>query len=138
MGWLFKTEPSQYSLDDLARDGRAVWDGVTNPLALKNLRQAKKGDPVLIYHTGDERKAVGLARIVKEPYPDPKRGSEKLVVVDIEFAQPLGRPVALDEMKKNPRLKGFDLLRLGRLSIVPVSDDHWQEIMKMAGRKTEP
>jgi len=138
MGWLFKTEPSQYSLDDLARDGRAVWDGVTNPLALKNLRQARKGDPVLIYHTGDERKAVGLARIVKEPYPDPKRGSEKLVVVDIEFAQPLGRPVALDEMKKNPRLKGFDLLRLGRLSIVPVSDDHWQEIMKMAGRKTEP
>jgi len=138
MGWLFKTEPSQYSLDDLARDGRAVWDGVTNPLALKNLRQAKKGDPVLIYHTGDERKAVGLARIVKEPYPDPKKGSEKLVVVDIEFAQPLGRPVALDEMKKNPRLKGFDLLRLGRLSIVPVSDDHWQEIMKMAGRKTEP
>ncbi|PYT07059.1 MAG: EVE domain-containing protein, partial [Acidobacteria bacterium] len=135
---LFKTEPSQYSLDDLARDGRAVWDGVTNPLALKNLRQARKGDPVLIYHTGDERKAVGLARIVKEPYPDPKRGSEKLVVVDIEFAQPLGRPVALDEMKKNPRLKGFDLLRLGRLSIVPVSDDHWQEIMKMAGRKTEP
>ena len=138
MGWLFKTEPSQYSLDDLARDGRAVWDGVTNPLALKNLRQARKGDPVLIYHTGDERKAVGLARIVKEPYPDPKKGSEKLVVVDIEFAQPLGRPVALDEMKKNPRLKGFDLLRLGRLSIVPVSDDHWQEIMKMAGRKTEP
>ena len=111
---------------------------MTNPLALKNLRQARKGDPVLIYHTGDERKAVGLARIVKEPYPDPKRGSEKLVVVDIEFAQPLGRPVALDEMKKNPRLKGFDLLRLGRLSIVPVSDDHWQEIMKMAGRKTEP
>ena len=138
MGWLFKTEPSQYSLDDLARDGRAVWDGVTNPLALKNLRQAKKGDPVLIYHTGDERKAVGLARIVKEPYPDPKKGSEKLVVVDIEFAQPLGRPVALDEMKKNPRLKGFDLLRLGRLSIVPVSDDHWQEIMRMAGRKAEP
>ena len=137
MGWLFKTEPSQYSLDDLARDGRAVWDGVTNPLALKNLRQARKGDPVLIYHTGDERKAVGLARIVKEPYPDPKRGSEKLVVVDIEFAQPLGRPVALGEMKKNPRLKGFDLLRLGRLSIVPVSDDHWQEIMRMA-RKTEP
>ncbi len=137
MGWLFKTEPSQYSLDDLARDGRAVWDGVTNPLALKNLRQARKGDPVLIYHTGDERKAVGLARIVKEPYPDPKRGSEKLVVVDIEFAQSLGRPVALDEMKKNPRLKGFDLLRLGRLSIVPVSDDHWQEIMRMA-RKTEP
>ena len=136
MGWLFKTEPSQYSLDDLARDGRAVWDGVTNPLALKNLRQARKGDPVLIYHTGDERKAVGLARIVKESYPDPKRGSEKLVVVDIEFAQPLGRPVALDEMKKNPRLKGFDLLRLGRLSIVPVSDDHWQEIMRMA-RKTE-
>ena len=81
--WLLKTEPSTYGYDDLEREGRAVWDGVANPVALRNLRAMKEGDRVVVYHTGDEKAAVGLAEVVRAAYPDPKAGDPKLVVVDL-------------------------------------------------------
>ncbi|RMD79852.1 MAG: EVE domain-containing protein, partial [Chloroflexi bacterium] len=93
--WLLKTEPSVYSFADLVREGRTVWDGVENTVALKHLRAIRQGDVALIYHTGDERQAVGLAQIVSDPYPDPKQHDPRLVVVDVVPLQPLNRPVTL-------------------------------------------
>jgi predicted RNA-binding protein with PUA-like domain len=133
--WLLKTEPSVYSFEDLARDGRTVWDGITNALALQNLRKACGGDLALIYHTGAVRSAVGIARILGAPYPDPKRGNPSLVVVDLEAVRPLEAPVALDAMKASPKLRGFDLLRLPRLTVVPVSPEHWSVILKISGTR---
>ena len=133
--WLLKTEPSVYSFDDLLKKKRERWDGITNALALKYLRTARGGDLALIYHTGDVRAAVGLARIVGAPYPDPEHDDRALAVVDIEPVRPLARPVTLEAMKTNPRLKGFELLRLPRLSFVPVSREHWNVLLKMSSAK---
>src|SRR5262245_38927896 len=99
--WLLKTEPGNYAFHDLEREGRAVWDGVSNPAALKNLRAMKTGDRVLVYHTGDEKAAVGIARVARAAYPDPKAGDARLVVVDLEPEGRLTRPVTLDEIKKD-------------------------------------
>ena len=131
--WLLKTEPSSYSFADLVRKKRETWDGITNALALKHLRTAQAGDLALIYHTGEERAAVGLARVLGGAYPDPKRDDPKLAVIDLEPLKPLVRPVTLAEMRANPSLSGFDLLRLSRLSFVPVSPQHWDVILKMSG-----
>jgi predicted RNA-binding protein with PUA-like domain len=131
--WLFKTEPSAYSWQQLERDGRAVWDGVKNALALKHLAAVAEGDEVLVYHTGDEKAAVGIARAVRGAYPDPKAGDAKLVVVDLAPLRALPRPVALAAMRTNPKLAGFDLLRLPRLSVMPVSAAYWTAILRMAG-----
>jgi predicted RNA-binding protein with PUA-like domain len=130
--WLFKTEPGTYSYQQLARDGRTVWDGVRNALALKHLAAVAKGDQVLIYHTADERAAVGVARVVRGAYPQPRQRDPRLLVVDLEAVRALGRPVPLAEMRASRRLAGFDLLRLPRLSVMPVSADQWAEIMRLA------
>jgi predicted RNA-binding protein with PUA-like domain len=130
--WLLKTEPDGYSWDDLARDKRTAWDGVTNALALKHIRTMKKGDQALIYHTGDERAAVGIATITRDPYPDPKENNERIVIVDIKPAQKLPRPVTLDEFKADPAFAGWDLLRIGRLSVVPVPQKMWDRIQQLA------
>jgi len=130
--WLFKTEPSTYSWAELARDRRTVWDGVKNALALKHLAAVATGDEVLIYHTGDEKAAVGIAKVMRGAYPDPKRKDVRLVVVDLQPVKALARPVALGEMRANPKLAGFDLLRLPRLSVMPVSAEQWAAIMEMA------
>lgn len=119
--WLLKTEPGSYSYDDLEREGRAVWDGVTNPVALKNLRAMKAGDRAFVYHTGDERAVVGRAEVVKAAYPDPKAGSDRLVVVDLKAAGRLPRPVTIDEIKKLPVFADSPLVRQGRLSVVPLT-----------------
>jgi predicted RNA-binding protein with PUA-like domain len=132
--WLFKTEPSTYGWARLEEDGRTVWDGVKNALALKHLAAASKGDDVLFYHTGDEKAVVGVAQVVRDAYPDPKAKDAKLVVVDIRPVRALGRPVTLAEMRADRRLAGFDLLRLPRLSVMPVSDAHWAAIIDMAKR----
>ncbi len=131
--WLMKTEPSTYSYDDLARQGRAVWDGVANVVALKHLRGMAPGDDVLIYHTGDVKAAVGLARVVSAPYPDPKAGDAKLVVVDLEPVRPLARPVTLAEVKADPAFADFALVRQGRLSVMPVPPDLWKRLLGLAG-----
>ncbi len=130
--WLLKTEPSAYSFRQLVKDKRTAWDGIKNNLALKNLSRVKKGDRFLIYHTGGEKAAVGIARALGAVYPDPKKKDPKLLVVDIAPVEPLSRPVTLAEMKANSRLGQFDLLRLPRLSVVPVSADQWKIITGMA------
>jgi predicted RNA-binding protein with PUA-like domain len=130
--WLFKTEPTAYSWDQLERDGRTVWDGVKNALALRHLAAIAKGDEVLVYHTGDEKAVVGTARVVRGAYPDPKQQDARLVVVEIEAGRRLRRAVPLAEMRKNRKLVGFDLLRLPRLSVMPVSASQWTEILRMA------
>jgi predicted RNA-binding protein with PUA-like domain len=119
--WLLKTEPGTYSYDDLEREGQAVWDGVSNPVALKNLRAMKAGERAFVYHTGDERAVVGRAEVVKAAYPDPKVRNPRLVVVDLKAAGRLSRPVTLDEIKKLPVFADSPLVRQGRLSVVPLT-----------------
>jgi predicted RNA-binding protein with PUA-like domain len=133
--WLLKTEPDSYGWDDLAKDKKAVWDGVTNALALKHLRTMKKGDLALIYHTGDERQAVGIAQITSAPYADPKEDDEKLVVVDLKPKKKLANPVGLDVIKADKAFAGWDLLRIGRLSIVPVPEAMWKRVGELAAGK---
>ena len=131
--WLLKTEPSTYSWSDLVRDKKATWDGISNATALIHLRAMKKGDLALIYHTGDERQAVGLAEVTSAPYADPKLGDPKLVVVDVRPLRRLLRPVTLAAVKADPVFAGFALVREGRLSVVPVTPELWSRLLAMAG-----
>ncbi|MBI3892203.1 MAG: EVE domain-containing protein [Candidatus Wallbacteria bacterium] len=133
--WLLKTEPEVYSWDDLVRDKRTVWDGVANNLALIHIRKARKGDRALVYHTGGVRAAVGTARLASDPYPDPKLGDPKLAVFDVEPEKALSRPVTLEAIKAEPELAGWDLIRLGRLSVVPVSAQQWKLVLKLGGAR---
>jgi predicted RNA-binding protein with PUA-like domain len=130
--WLFKEEPDHYSLDQLFRDKRATWSGVENNLALKHLRSAKKGDQVLYYHTGKEKAVVGVMEIVKGPYADPEKDDERLVVVDVKPVRRFARPVTLAEIKANPKFADFALVRISRLSIMPVTSEQWAAIEKLA------
>ncbi len=134
--WLLKSDPEHYSFLDLVRDGKTVWDGISNNLALKHLRNVRRGDLLMIYHTGEERAAVGLAEALSDPYPDPKQKDPRLAVIDLQAKGKLARPVSLDEIKKTNSLKGFDLVRMPRLSVMPVSDAHWEIILEMAGKKS--
>jgi predicted RNA-binding protein with PUA-like domain len=131
--WLLKTEPSAYSFADLECDGKTVWDGVTNALALKHLRAMKKGDLAFIYHTGDERQIVGIAEVASQPYPDPKQKDPKLVVVDLKPRKRVQRPVTLAEIKARKEFADWELVRMGRLSVMPVSPEGWTRVAKMAG-----
>ena len=133
--WLFKTEPSVYSFQQLQKDKKTMWDGVANNLALKNLRDIKKGDLIFIYHTGDEKQAVGVARALGGAYPDPSKKDPKLLVVDIEAVKPLPKPVTLADVKANKKLANFDLVRLSRLSIMKVTDEQWEIMEGMASKK---
>jgi predicted RNA-binding protein with PUA-like domain len=131
--WLLKTEPSVYSYEDLTRDRRTVWDGVANNLALKHLRTIRKGDLALVYHTGDERAAAGVAEVVSDPYADPGADDARLVVVDLKAKRKLPRPVTLDQIKQDKTFAGWDLLRISRLSVVPVPAAMWKRLMEMGG-----
>ena len=133
--WIVKTEPSTYSFDDLARQKAAVWDGVKNSLALKHLREMKPGDRVLVYHTGDEKAVVGVAEVVSEAYPDPKRKDPKLVVVDLKAGERLPHPVPLAEIKKERAFADLGLVRIGRLSVMPASADQFKRLLELGGRK---
>lgn len=133
--WLLKTEPGTYAWDDLLRDKHAVWDGVANAAALINIRAMKKGDLALIYHTGDQRAAVGIAEIAKAPYPDPNQDDPRLVVVDLKPKKKLPRAVTLDQFKSDTVFAGWDLLRIGRLSVVPVPDKMWKRIIDLSEKK---
>ena len=130
--WLLKTEPSEFSYSDLESRKRAVWDGVTNNTALMHIRAMRKGDRALIYHSGGEKSVVGLADIVSDPYPDPKAGDAKLVVVDIAPAGVLSRPVALAAIKKEKDFASFALVRFSRLSVMPVPAPLWKRLLAMA------
>ena len=133
--WLLKTEPGCYSWEDLQREKKATWDGVTNALALKHLRGMKKGDLALIYHTGDERRAVGIAEVTSAPYADPNGEDERQVVVDLKPVRKLARPVTLDTIKADPAFGGWDLLRISRLSVVPTPDAMWKRLEQLADGK---
>lgn len=132
--WLLKTEPSAYSYSDLEREGRAVWDGVTNPVALKNLRAMKAGDEAFVYHTGGEKAVVGMARVTGAAYADPRKGDPRLVVVDIEPSGRLRTPVTLAEIKAMPAFAGSPLVRQGRLSVVPLTPAQWKAVRERGSK----
>lgn len=130
--WLFKEEPSHYSFDNLLKDGKTVWDGVENNLALKYLRSVKKDDEAFFYHTGNEKAIVGIMKVVSDPYPDPKKHDKKYVVVDVVPVRKLKRPVTLQHVKEDKFFSGFELIRLPRLSVLPVSEKFWKKILEIA------
>lgn len=130
--WLLKTEPSTYSHADLVRDKRTTWDGVSNPVALKNIRAMQKGDEVMIYHTGDEKQIVGFATVASAPYPDPKDKEGKLTVVDLSAGGKVGKPVTLAAVKGDARFQDFALVRLSRLSVMPVTPAQWKMLIGMS------
>lgn len=134
--WLFKTEPSTYSFDDLLREKTTVWEGVKNPTALIHLRSMRKGDDVIVYHTGNVKAAVGFAKVASAPYADPRAKNEKLVVVDLKAGKRFANEVTLRQIKADKTFAGFDLLRIGRLSIVPVPDAMWSRIEELAAKQS--
>ncbi len=133
--WLLKTEPSTYSFADLLKSKTATWDGVANPAALKNMRSMQIGDELFIYHTGDEKQIVGTAVVTKPAYPDPKLSNEKSVVINLRAGSPLPTPVTLAQIKSDKRFAGWDLIRLGRLSVVPTTANQWNTVMQLAKTK---
>lgn len=124
--WLLKTEPSTYAYDSLEKDGRAVWDGVGNAVALKHLRNMVVGDEVLIYHTGKEKQVVGIAKVTRAAYPDPAKDDPKLVVVDLKPVRRVGKPTTLAQVKGDKRFEGWELVRLPRLSVMPVTAERFK------------
>ena len=131
--WLLKTEPDNSSYAELERDGATIWDGVANNTALMHIRTMQPGDLALIYHTSDQRQAVGLAEITSAPYADPQAGDPKLAVVDLRPLRRLPQPVTLAAVKADPAFADFALVRQGRLSVVPVTPEQWGKLLRMAG-----
>lgn len=129
--WLFKTEPEEYSYDDLEKDKKCVWDGVSSNQALKNLRSVKLGDEILIYHTGNEKAIVGMAEVISDAYPDPDANDEHLIVVNLKPKRRLAEPLTLAAIKANEAFGEFDLVRLPRLSVVPISKPYWELLQDM-------
>ena len=130
--YLVKTEPSTYSFADLQRDKKTVWDGVSNPVACRNLSAIKKGDTVIVYHTGDEKQAVGLAIATSDAYPDPKLKDPKRPVIDLKPDRALKTPVTLAQVKADAVLKGNDLARLPRLSVIPFTEAQFKRLLELA------
>lgn len=129
--WLVKQEPEDYSWDDLARDGSTQWTGVRNFQARNNLRQMKVGDDVLFYHSGKEKSVVGIASVSKAPYPDPTAKEEGWIAVDIKPGKRLAKPVSLADIKANAKLNDLLLVRQSRLSVMPVGENEFEEIVRM-------
>lgn len=142
-GWLLKTEPETYSWQDLLAEGKTRWDGVKGALAQKNLARMRPGERVFIYHTGKERRIVGLAEVAGDPYLQPETPDKKLFVVELKPVRALRKPVALKQIKENAvglqrkqednPWESWDLLRIPRLSVVPVNEEQWKAVMALAG-----
>ncbi len=130
--WLLKSEPGDYSFEDLEREGRAVWDGVKNPSALKHMRQARPGDRAFFYHTGKEKAIVGIARVETEAYPDPEQADERLLVFEVSPQERLPQPVTLARIKSEVSFREWELVRVPRLSVMPVPGDAWKRILEMS------
>ena len=133
--WLTKQEPSGprgYNILQLQKDKKTMWDGVHNNLALKHIRNMKKNDLVFFYHTGGERQVVGIMSVISEPYPNPEEENKRFVVVDVKFKKLLKTPVTLDTIKKQKKFKNWELLRISRLSVMPVPKIIWDDIIKMS------
>ncbi len=129
--WLLKSEPFKYSWDQMVKDGRTHWDGVRNHQAAANLKAMKVGDTAFFYHSNEGKEIVGIVEIVREAYPDPSDEAARFVMVDVAPVEPVANPVTLATMKADAALADLALIRQSRLSVVPVSDDHWAHIMKM-------
>ena len=130
--WLLKTEPDEFSYDDLVKEKRAVWDGVANATALIHIRKMKKGDQAIIYHTGKEKAAVAIAEIVTDPYPDPQANDPKIVVFDLKPKRRFDNPVTLAQIKADPVFAEWELVRISRLSVMPVPASIWKKIEQLA------
>ena len=129
--WLLKTEPDDYSFSNLLRDGKTVWDGVTNNWALKNMREVKKGDDALIYHTGKEKCIAGIAKIVSDPYPDPAYQDNRKLVIDVKPVKELSYKIKLSSLKNDRFFSEFMLLKFSRLSVIPVEEKYWNRIKEL-------
>jgi len=132
MHFLFKEEPTNYSYDAFAKDGKATWTGVKNPVAQRNLRSVKKGDLVFYYHTGDEKQIVGIAEVIREAYADPTDPKGVFKAVDMKAVKPLPKPVTLKEIKADKRFEKFALTYMPRLSVMPVEAEWWEAIVEMS------
>jgi predicted RNA-binding protein with PUA-like domain len=132
--WLFKEEPDHYSFTDLERDGTTVWDGVSNNLARQHLRNVRRGDRVLYYHTGKEKAVVGEMRVLGDPGPDPHSDDSKSVAVEVRAVRRLQHPVSLSRIKEVAALADWDLVRLPRLSVMPVTEGQWRRIEELSRR----
>ena len=130
--WLVKEEPEHYSYEQLVRDRKTIWAGVRNPLAQKHLRTIRKGDRIFYYHTGKEKAVVAIAKALSDAYPDPSDADGKLFVVDVAPEKKLPRPVRLAEIKADAAFESFALVRMSRLSVMPVSDAEWARIEKLS------
>jgi len=133
MNWLVKEEPAHYSFDDLVRDGHTEWTGVRNPLAQKHLQSMRKGDRIFYYHTGDVKAVVGIAKAASAPYPDPADKTGKLHAIEVAPVKKLKSLVSLAAIKADKTFASFPLVRISRLSVMPVTDDEWRRIEEMAG-----
>jgi predicted RNA-binding protein with PUA-like domain len=133
--WILKTDSEVYPFEQLEREQRAVWDGVSNPVALRHIRSMAQGDPLMIYHSGANKEIVGLARVVSEPYPDPKHPEGKLTVVDVKADGRLPQPVTLTAIKSDPYFADLPLVRQPRLSVIPVAEPQWKKLLLMGGLK---
>ena len=132
MNWLIKEEPTHYNFDDLVRDGRTAWTGVRNPLAQKHLQSMRKGDRIFYYHTGDVKAVVGIAKAASAPYPDPADKTGKLYAIEVAPVKKLTSAVTLAAIKADKTFASFPLVRISRLSVMPVTDDEWRRIEEMA------
>lgn len=132
-GWLFKEEPDHYNYADLERDQTTLWDGVDNNLARKHLRKVLPGDQVFYYHTGNERAIVGEMKVLEGPLPDPANDDPKAVVVKVQAVRRWPQPLTLQVIKEDKLLRNWDLVRIGRLSVVPVSPEQWQRVLELGG-----
>jgi predicted RNA-binding protein with PUA-like domain len=130
--WLFKEEPEHYPFGDLEREGTTLWDGVTNNLARQHLRQVRRGDRILYYHTGKEKAVVGEAVAVADAGPDPGSDDPKAVAVQVRAVRQLPHTVSLARIKADPLLQDWDLVRLPRLSVVPVTTAQWRQVEKLS------
>lgn len=130
--WLVKEEPDDYAYDQLERDRKTVWAGVRNPLAQKHLRGIRRGDRIFYYHTGKQKAVVAVAKATSDAYPDPKDETGKLFVVDVEPDTRLPRPVTLAEIKADAAFASFPLVRMSRLSVMPVTDAEWTRIERLS------
>jgi predicted RNA-binding protein with PUA-like domain len=133
--WLIKSEPSSYSWDQLVKDKKTSWTGVRNFQAQINLKAMKVGDRAFFYHSGEGKEIVGIAEVVKAAYPDATDKDGKSVTVDMKAVEPVKTPVTLAAIKADPKFKEMKLVRQSRLSVSPVSDEHWKLLMRMAGSK---
>jgi predicted RNA-binding protein with PUA-like domain len=132
--WLVKQEPSTYNYAALEKEKKTTWDGVHNNLALKHINSMKKGDQAFFYHTGDEKQIVGIIEIVSNPYANPTESNKRFVVVAVKAVKSLVKPVTLEEIKKDTMFKNWELLRISRLSVMPVPKKLWDEIIKKSNR----